>query len=261
MATAKVHFEKRPVLTTAWDLYKQSAKLVRDNFGIFGLLYVIPAFFSLFGNIGHHQATVHGDWGFKGSAPGLNWVTWIGIGSAIFLLIAAVSLIIITLTQAAALQAAEGKQPTLGGAWQLVKPVFWRLLGAYILSGLAVLLGFVLFIVPGIIMLRRYYLVPYMVLDQKGRVWESMEKAAAMTKPYAGSVYRVIGLSILLSLAGWLVSALSWPLLGSLVGLALGFFFTVVPPLRYLELKSLYKPSSVDRAAQSSASSQTESSA
>ncbi len=256
----------RPQLAKAWELYGKSAELVRNNLSVFGLLYIVPIVYSLLGAFGGHNSSVHGTWGWNTQTPGgLSWITWIGIGGIVFLLFTLVILIVTMLTQAAALQAAQTKTASLNTALASIKRVFWRLLGVYILSGIIIVIGFILLIVPGVIMLRRYYLAPYVMLDQKLGVWDAMERSAAMSKPYSGSIYRIIGLSILLALPGGMFSAFGLPLVGSLISLVLAFFFIVVPPLRYEELKPFYKSlplkPTADKAAQNSASSQTESSA
>lgn len=235
------------MLAKAWELFGKSIELVRANLSVFGTLFIVPLAFSLLGELSSREADVRGDWGFKASAPGISWITWVGIGGAIFLLVTLVGLFINMMTQAAALKAAHSQRPTLGQAWVEAKANFWRLLGVYVVAGLSVVIGLILLIVPGIIMLRRYYLAPYAVLDQKFGVWQALERSAAMSKPHSGSVYRIIGLSILLAIVGGIVSGFGLPVLGAIVSTMLGLLYVAVPALRYQELKALYKPGLAQR--------------
>ena len=58
---------------------------------------------------------------------------------------------------------------------------FWRFLGASILYGLIVTVGFFLFIIPGVILMLKYMWMPYLVVDKKMGVMEAMHESDRMT--------------------------------------------------------------------------------
>lgn len=74
---------------------------------------------------------------------------------------------------------------------------FWRYLGAGILTGLIVLLGFILLIVPGIIFALRYMFVPYIVMDKGLMPMDALRESARITY---GHKWELLGLFLLLAL-------------------------------------------------------------
>jgi len=58
---------------------------------------------------------------------------------------------------------------------------FWRVLGASILLGLIVSLGFVLMIIPGIYLALRYQFVLNLIVDKDLGVFEAMKQSAILT--------------------------------------------------------------------------------
>ncbi len=135
--------------------------------------------------------------------------------------------------QAAQLEASEGKSVTFDRIWKTTKQLGWRMAGLYIVVGLTILVGLLLLVVPGLIFIRRYFLSPYVMLDKKVGIREAMDRSAAMSKPYSGSVWGVIGVMFLISLIGII------PLIGWLISFILGIFYSVASALRYQELKKL----------------------
>ncbi len=141
--------------------------------------------------------------------------------------------IILTMTQSAQLKASEDKVITFNVLWKIVKELGWRMVGLYLVVGLTIVVGFFLFIIPGLIFLRRYYLSAYVMLDKKTGIREAMDRSAAMSKPHSGSVWGVIGVTFLIAMTGVI------PFIGWLVAFTLGMLYSVAPALRYQELKKL----------------------
>lgn len=71
--------------------------------------------------------------------------------------------------------------------------MYLRFLVVMLLSGLAIGFGFLLFIIPGIIILPRLILVPYFFVDQNLGISDSINKSWAMTRGHSGKVWGVIG--------------------------------------------------------------------
>ncbi len=57
-----------------------------------------------------------------------------------------------------------------------------KFLGASILLGIIILIGFVLFIVPGVYLMLKYYYVPYLIVDRNMGISEAFKKSAQMTE-------------------------------------------------------------------------------
>jgi len=119
---------------------------------------------------------------------------------------------------------------------------FWRLIGLAICVGVVVGIGFILLIVPGLIMLRRYILSPYYLLDRDMKIFDAMRASAAESKQFSGAIWGLIGVEILISLASAVISILLGPL--SAVGFLVYYTYYCAPAIRYLEIKRASKPSS-----------------
>lgn len=113
---------------------------------------------------------------------------------------------------------------------------FWPLLGLTFLTGVIIVLGFLLFIVPGVIMLRRYLLSPYYLLDHNLTIKEAMRRSAEDSKTYSGAVYSVIGVIILIGLIGFISQ------FGLVASAILQILYTTAPAIRYIEISKATKP-------------------
>ncbi len=231
-------------LTPSFELFRFSRDLVLKNIWIFGPLYIVPLIFQIHSwlwspsgpNAPHHW------WGGSNSfSPGLSssptpfFSNYAFVGFSVFwlLFVLVAGFIILIMTQAAQLKASEDKIITFGVLWNVVKDIGWRMVGLYIVVGLTILVGFILLIIPGLIFLRRYYLSAYVMLDKKVGIREAMDRSAAMTKPHSGSVWGVIGVTVLIALTGVI------PFIGWLIAFTLGMLYSVAPALRYQELNKL----------------------
>jgi uncharacterized membrane protein len=87
--------------------------------------------------------------------------------------------------------------------------------------------------VPGLIMLRRYFLAPYVMLDKKCSIKEAMDTSAEISKPYSGYVWGVIGVIFLIGLINII------PFIGWIISFIVGMFYSVAPAMRYRELRKL----------------------
>jgi len=230
-------------ITSSFDLFSKSKRLVMDNLWVFGPLYILPALFLANSWITNPDGLTgasrwkydienrSGGW----SAPTFPNYTWglflsLGIMAIIWIVL---SVIIQIMTMDAQLRAAQGKRLDFSVLWATVKELGWRMVGLYLLVGLYILVGLILLIVPGLIMIRRYILAPYVMLDQKTGIREAMDKSAAMSKPYSGYVWGVLGVIFLISLLNIV------PLIGGLLAFVFGILYSVAPALRYQELKKL----------------------
>jgi hypothetical protein len=231
---AKSTGAKKPV--SAFDLFSQSSKIVQSNLGTFAIIYILP-FLSSLGYLRSNTGDRHADQfsGFGGFSglPDYAIGTLIGFGIILFFVVIAVSLIVNTMKYGLELQSAQGKKPKLEELWPFVKKYWLRLIGLLIAIGLLVLGGLILLIVPGLIAIRRYFLAPYVMMDKDVSISEALRQSAALTKPYSGSIWGILGVMLLISLP----SAI--PVFGWAITFVLTFLYSVAPALRYEELKKL----------------------
>jgi hypothetical protein len=105
-------------------------------------------------------------------------------------------------------------------------PLFLNFACATILSGIAVMIGFMLLIIPGIFVSMMLFFVPYVVVDEKGGILQSLTRSMELTK----------GIRLKLLLFCLVVTVVN--MLG-LLALVVGLFVTV--PVTYLATTYVYR--------------------
>ena len=227
--------------TSSFELLPKSYQAVKSNLNTFSLLWILPVL-SILGSTIHdkNNLDVNREFGSAGSlnfggVPGYAIASAIGIGIIVALVILLFALIVQAMTYALQLEAAKGKTPTLGHLFDVGKKYWLRLLGLAIVIGIVVVIGLIAFIIPGLIMIRRYFLAPFVLIDKDVTISEAMKESARISKPYSGYVWGVLGVTIALSLPGAI------PVVGPIAAFLLGAIYSVAPALRYEELKKLTK--------------------
>jgi len=227
-------------LPGAFELFSPSKEIILKNIWIFGPLYAIPLIFGIHDWIwtpanGNSFIDSHSHSFSLPGGPLPTYDSSIFIGFSIFWLLFVViaGTVASIMSQAAQLDAVEGKRLDFQILWQSVKQLGVRLFGLYIVMAVVIIIGLFLLIIPGVIFIRRYFLAPYVMLDKKVGIRESMETSAALSKRNTGSVWGVIGVMLLISLIGII------PIIGGLISFAIGCLYSVAPALRYQQLKKL----------------------
>jgi hypothetical protein len=88
---------------------------------------------------------------------------------------------------------------SIGDTFAKVWPRVWTLLGASILAGLGIAAGIVLFVVPGLILLTWWALIPpAVVLEHKG-VFDSFGRSRELVRGNGWSVFGVLIITLLLT--------------------------------------------------------------
>jgi hypothetical protein len=230
-------------LPSAFDLFTPSKEIVLNNIWIFGPLYAVPFIFWVHNwlwaplpgqhtHIWQHTGNLSG--GLAGG-PLPNYPTLLLVGFSLLWLVLAIVIGTVAqiMSQAAQLDASENRHLDFQNLWQVVKQMGWRLLGLYIVMIVLVFVGFLLLIVPGVIMLRRYFLAPYVMIEKNTGIRESLDRSAELSQINTGSIYGILGVMFLISLVGIL------PFIGGLASFALGALYSIAPALRYQQLKKL----------------------
>ena len=135
-------------------------------------------------------------------------------------------------------------QDTFARVW----PRVWTLLGAGILAGLGIALGFVLLIVPGLVLLTWWVAIsPAIVLEGKG-VMESFGRSRELVRGNGWPVFTVVILTLLIGLAisiavgialFWLPEEAGGFLRGLVTGTLTAPFAALAWTLTYFRLRGL----------------------
>lgn len=227
----------------AFDLYTPSKELVLKNIWIFGPLYAVPFIFYVHSWIWSplpHQKVhwwQHGD-KFSSGWTGSPWpsdVTFLVVGFSLLwlILVAVVGTMVQIMTQAAQLDAVENRPLDFQHLWRVVKELGWRLFGLYVAMAVIIVVGFVLLIIPGFFMIRRYMLAPFVMIDQKTGIREALDKSAELSLINTGALWGVMGVMLLIGMLNII------PFIGGLLSFAVGSLYSLVPALRYQQLSRL----------------------
>ena len=203
-------------LPGAFTLFRPSWEAVRINLVTFMELILVPLLFVLVGPIIKHLT---GD-----------LLVFVGEVLAIILSPA------VYVTQ---LKSVRGKTIDFSEAVKEGLRWFWRFAGLIICMSVVIGVGFVLLIVPGIFMLRRYILSPYYLLDRDMKIFDAMKASAADSKEFSQAIWGVIGVEVLLGAVLLVLQAV----LGAfyIFGLILYYVYYCAPAVRYLEIKKATK--------------------
>lgn len=227
-------------LTSAVDLFGKSYALVRKNLNVYALVYAVPAAMVIAGVIQLIADNQRHGWDFGHAftssflGPSISSDSPIHTASAILLVVlflgAIVSYLLAVILN---LRAAEGKKPTFSSIWDEVRQdwLWAKLLGLGFVTIMLLVAGFILIIVPGVVLLWRLFLAPYILVDKKTKVFDALSMSWNMTKGYAWPIYSIIMFSIVLSLTNII------PIIGNLIAFVLATAYAAAPALRYQELK------------------------
>ena len=169
------------VLGEAWGLY---TKFFRRFFVVAAIVFLIVNLFN---------AT-------------LGWL--VGTGSGLTILVAlftaVVSLVGTFWLQGALVYAVDDVRDgridsSIGQLFERVQPYVGRLIGAGILAGLGIALGFILLIVPGLILLTWWCLIAPVIVLEKKRVGESFSRSRELVRGHAWTVFGIVIITVLAS--------------------------------------------------------------
>ena len=230
--------EPRP--TPSWELVQPSLQLVREHFDQVIVLFVLPALLLALGSLLLGETSqLHHASGLSGRQMAEHW----RLGSRCYLVTG-------ELRAVAVLPFLQIAQAEAAGAGRLLSAgltVFLAgLAGLNLLLAVIVLVGFVLIIVPGIILplilfTSRYYLANYYLMDRDLTIKEALRQSHHETKPVVGSIWGIIGVQLVFSAVAGLLNA-SFRL-GVLVSVFIPLVCLYLPALRYREITRFSKTS------------------
>jgi uncharacterized membrane protein len=98
------------------------------------------------------------------------------------------------------IQGARGKKMEFEASVRAAWPLLATFIVVNLLSGLAILAGILLLIVPGLVLLARLSLAPYFAVDKKLGAVDSLKASMQATKGNAGKVWGIIGATFAMAL-------------------------------------------------------------
>ena len=232
--------EVPPATERVTRLFGKSYRMVSDNLTLFIIIYSVSALFALWSFLNwftNDKVTWMdekfdlGNW-FAGFS-GLNVSTPAGVGLGLALLLAVAAVVFGLLQVILTFRLAGDRKTELGDVWQDLTKKGFKLFLLEMVMGVLTIIGFILLIVPGVILLWRLFLAPYILLDKGVGVEESLRRSWNMTRGFAWPIYSVMLFGLLLGLSGIV------PYLGPIVSFVLAVAYSCVPALRYFEIKKL----------------------
>jgi hypothetical protein len=206
------------ILNAAFDLYKRHWQ---------HLIGIALAFYLVAGSITLVLTVFFGRWGAFGGAI----ILLIGIFWLTGALVEAVSDI------------RDGREDlNVGDTFAKVWPRVWPLLGASILAGLGIAAGLVLLIVPGLILLTWWSLIPPAIVLENRGVFEAFGRSRELVRGEGWSVFGVLIITYLLtSVISGVVRSIFTPLpdyVGTYIGDVVGG--SIVAPFSALAITLMY---------------------
>jgi hypothetical protein len=135
------------------------------------------------------------------------------------------------------------RDQSIGGLFRSAGAVVGTLIVVGILAGIAIAIGFVLLIIPGLFLITIWaVIVPVVVIERTG-VFESFGRSRELVK---GHGWQVFGVLVLLFIAAFVIQVLIAAILGgifdSVFGFAIGFLITslLLAPLTALAASVIY---------------------
>lgn len=201
-------------MTPSWELVQPSLALVRKNYEAILIIVLLPALLSEYG------ALV-----YSGKKP-------------IAIIIIAVALVWrllnVPVSYYLQLRAASGKVPTIAECYRRGLPFWLRIVGFEILFVIMLIIGFVLLIVPGLVVLRRYYLTPYYIINKDLPIGAAMKMSARETKPVSGWVWGMFGVMLVFIFLQATISSIKF--IGPIIAVLISLIYLFGPALRWQEV-------------------------
>lgn len=138
------------------------------------------------------------------------------------------------------LASAKHQSMPLGEAFRPDVALSWKFFGTQILSALFIILGFIALIVPGVILVGRYALVPYIVLEEGTTGWAALQRSSELVRGHLVESWGTLGLSSATNIFALI------PFVGPILTAVASLLLLPVIALRYLELVALKSNQAVD---------------
>lgn len=242
MAKTRPRYGSPLRVSSAFELFPQSYEIIKRHFNVFTVLFSASGLLALWDTLGRYVDDSTGGWKevILSKSLGININAGKFYDSGFVGVIGLLALLAYLFIVVAVLRASQHRAISLGSILEELREgwLWIKMIGALLLLGLVIVLGLFALIIPGIILIWRLYFVLYILVDKRVGIIDAFKQSWNMTRGYAGAVYGVILVTILLSLGNIV------PIFGPLVAFVLTSIYMVAPALRYQELKRVSQHSS-----------------
>jgi hypothetical protein len=132
-----------------------------------------------------------------------------------------------------------------------------RILGFMILFALFFIIAFFAFVIPAFIVLRRYYLAPFYIIDYDCGIRDAMRLSAEQTKPRSYKVYSVLLFILAITIVAGAIQKYIVPY-GSIVSIVASTIISFMPLCLYMSLQADVEAAKKVSSGQLDQSNQTE---
>jgi hypothetical protein len=217
-------FTKERPLTPSWDLLPPSYELLKKNLDQVFYLSFGPALLVNVGLvlIGSNRQDI------------INMTDRVVWGTLVLLIASLWSLLVYPGFVYFQSQAIRGKQINAWTSFRNGLRYFVKFTIMTVLGGIATFIGLCLFIIPGLILARGFFLAPYYLIDKDMGPLEALKRSYIDTKPVTASVWGVIGVTFAFIFIGTILGSI--PVVGAILGLGITYTYIFARPLRYGEI-------------------------
>ncbi|HEX5456278.1 MAG TPA: hypothetical protein VFW77_02825 [Candidatus Saccharimonadales bacterium] len=239
-AKKQSHTKDKQPIGSAFDLLGKSLDIVKKNWQVFAVVNILTIISAVGSASGNDHYKERGYWNYQpinnwGGLSGTQLAAIIGTGFLFVLIFLAIGIFLYAMSINLQVKSTSGKKPDLSELFEDGKKYFFRILGLSLLSGLIIIGGFILLIVPGIIALGRLVMAPYYMVDKDLGVMDAIKKSNDKAIGKMGLIYAAIGVTILVAIFAGIIGVI--PVLGPLAGAAATIAYSLVLPFRYQQLK------------------------
>lgn len=128
-------------------------------------------------------------------------------------------------------QSVRGVKLSFGQALAAGKPYGWKLIGFFILYALAVSVGYVFFVIPGIIFMIWFSMGAFVIVDEKLGVIDAFKRSKELAKGRFWEIFGVMGVLQIISILAII------PLLGWIAAVVLSVAYAAAYAVRYNQIK------------------------
>ena len=224
--------QARSLATSSWELVVPSIKLALKNYEQIAILFFLPSLFIILGTFYFGDPFIHNN--------KLIFDVHLNSRQEIGVVLIAVWFILSIFNDAPSiyfrLKVAESNAvPSLTECYRNGIKLFVRVWLSQIITWVFIAIGLILFIVPGVILFRRYILSPYYAAKYpRLHLAQVFRKSAGQSRAFAAYVYSTFGVIILINLA--LSVIFGSFAFGEIVYYILTYGILFLPALRFVEI-------------------------
>lgn len=111
----------------------------------------------------------------------------------------------------------------------------------------AILGGFMLLIVPGLLLLRGFYLAPYYLVERKLGPIAALKQSYQDSRPVTAWIWGLLGVIFCFGIVSGVLSAI--PVIGAILSAAIGSLYSFAVPIRYTEVSAAPDTTGQDQSA------------